>query len=755
MKKIALLLLFTVLLCAQTYANPAHKGSVLMPQPDGTMVSVSLVGDEFYHFNTTVDGYTIILTEAGAYVYAQREGMNLVPTGILAHDEGDRTAAELEFLANTPKRLVDELGVAESHVRRVKRNVDLSNFDFENFRGCVILIDFSDRKFSAADPKAFYTEMFSTENFTGFHDPFTDRDVTCPGSVRDYFSDQSNGAFAPPFDVYGPYPATYGSNNTHAKSYQCQNMSSTIFQNALKAADSEVDFTKYDNNHDGKIDMVYFLVAGYSSSYQGNNEGYLWPHASNLNWTGRFFDNKAIDRYASSTELYGPESSPSYVATEGIGTVCHEFSHVLGLPDFYDTDYSSSGGESHHPGEWDVMAGGSDYNYGRCPAGYTFFERYALGWADATPLNQVGTYTLNPVNTSREGYILRTPVKNEFFTIENRQKTGWDTYLPGHGMIVTRVDSTNSYMWTNNRVNCNPNHNYFEILRAGNSTSGSDSSDPFPGSTGNIMITNDTSPALTTWAGYANPFNITGINESKDGVITFNVIDEGGLQGMIEDFELMPVSTGTSDKDVEGRIAKWSFTKCGVRAPGEDKANDANSVMMKLPSYFCSTTPLYYNFYMASLMVFNTTTSVAKYSLEYSVENDSDGNPIWQTAQSSRGTDQAEVAAKTNAVCYWLFNTKNTQPVLFRIYERAGHKTNATYVDDFVLYYTGEEGGPVEYETGDVNMDGEVNIADVNVLLNIMMSTNPGLVITPQIDVNKDGEVNISDVNQIINIIIK
>ena len=101
--------------------------------------------------------------------------------------------------------------------------------------------------------------------------------------------------------------------------------------------------------------------------------------------------------------------------------MAHEFSHVLGLPDFYDTDYEKSGGQSHDPGEWDVMAGGGDYNYGRCPAGYTFFERYALGWAEVRNLTEPGTYTLNPVNTSREGFILRSPVEDEFFTIENRQ----------------------------------------------------------------------------------------------------------------------------------------------------------------------------------------------------------------------------------------------------------------------------------------------------------------------------------------------
>ena len=747
--------MMAILVCLHSMAIPAHRGSVMMPQPDGTMLSVCLEGDEFYHFNTTTDGYTIMLNEAGAYVYARQDGMSLVATQVLAHDAENRSAEENALLAGMSKYLVDENGVAQANVRRARRAVDLSNFDFENFRGCVILIDFSDKQFASDNPKEFYTEMFSSEGFTGYYDPISGRDVTCPGSVRDYFKDQSDGAFQPPFDVYGPYRATYGTSGTvQARAAQCQNLASTIFPNVLKKADADIDYSKYDNNGDGKIDMVYFLVAGYSSSYSGNNSGYLWPHASNLSWTYKSYDGKWIDRYASSTELYGFESTPSTVTVEGIGTVAHEFSHVLGLPDFYDTDYAKSGGESHHPGGWDLMAGGGDYNYGRSPVGYTFYERYALGWAKATTLVRPGAYELEAVNTGRSGYILRTPVKDEFFTIENRQKTGWDAYLPGHGMIVTRVDSTNLSVWTDNKVNCNPEHNYFEMLRAGNTTSGDLGSDPFPGTSGNVMITNNTYPNLVTWAGYANELNIINIAE-KDGLITFNVIDDGDITALVEDFESMPVSTSTTDKDVEGAFANWTFNKSGVRAPGEDKANDENSVMMKLPSLFYSVTPVYYNIYMASMTVFNPSTTTAKYSLEYSVENDAEGNPIWITAMSAKGADAIDASPKTTTTGYWMLDLKNTQPALFRIYMRAGNKNTATYVDDLTFFYTGEEGGPVEFQEGDVNGDGEVNVADINTVLDIILGGAADDVTKKRADVNGDLEISLADVNVLIDTILK
>ena len=746
MRKSIILLAMSAIMCIQALANPAIRGSVQMPQPDGTLVKISLQGDEFYSFNTTVDGYTVLLNDAGAYVYAQREGKKLVPTGVLAHDEGQRSAAELALLGTLTKRMTDKEAVEEAHMRRAARNgmlrVDLSNFDFDNFRGLVILIDFADRKFESEDPQAFYTQMFSTEGLTGWHDPHTNRDVTCPGSVRDYFNDQSNGVFNPPFDVYGPYTSA-------KKANQCYSQSRSIFKAALKEANNDIDFSKYDNNGDGRVDMVFFLVAGYSAAANGRESGYLWPHASNFTYDYINYDSKWFDRYASSTELYGWESTPSSVVVEGIGTVCHEFSHVLGLPDFYDTDYDDNGGESHHPGGWDIMAGGSDYNYGRTPAGYTFYERYALGWARPKTINGEGNFSLEAVNKSREGYILRTPVNNEFFTIENRQKTGWDAYIPGHGMIVTRVDSTNLTVWSNNQVNCNPAHNYFELLRAGNTTSGDLGSDPFPGTTGNPMLTNETTPNLKTWSGKPNAYNIVGINE-KSGIINFTVVKNGTLPKLVEDFEGMDANDNTTDQDVQGNFATWSFNKAGVRAPGEGKADGENSVMMKLPSQFFSTSPIYYNCYMAMMTVYNSASTAAKYSLEYSI----DGGQSWTVCLTPNNATSASVPAKATGTCYWSMNLNNRQGATFRISQVGGNKNTATYVDNFTLLYTGDEGGPIDDMLGDVNGDKEVNVGDVNALIDIILGGAVDDDTKRRADVNSDKEINIADVNALIDIIL-
>lgn len=747
MKKLALLLLTAIFVSHVALAIPANRMMIQMPQPDGTMVSVRLVGDEYYHFNTTADGYTIMLNGQGAYVYAQRVGDKLEPTSVLAHDADERGLDEIAFIAATPKGLTDKIAVSEANIRRAPSRLDMSNFDFENFRGVIILIDFTDKKFVADDPQAFYTNLFNTRNLTSYYDPFLNTDVSCMGSVCDYFSDQSDGVFEPQFDVYGPYHGQYTKDgvNYDAVAADCDKRHNTIFQNAVKEADAEVDFSKYNSNGDKKVDMVFFLVAGYASSTVGNNTGYLWPHAGNLYLYGVNLDGLWLDRYASSTELFGYEKALYSVCVEGIGTACHEFSHVLGLPDFYDTDYADGGGQSHDVGKWDIMAGGADNDCGRAPVGYSFLERYSLGWADATTIKRKGTYSLEPLNTSRHGYILPTEEPLEFFYIENRQQTGWDTYLPGHGMIVAHVDSTNASKWTGNSVNTDPSHNYYRLLRAGNIITGDDDSDPFPGSKGCPMITNETFPSLKTWEGYENKFNIVNIAENS-GNITFDIVRDFTTPALWEDFEDMPVTSSTTAENVEGGFTNWSFSKSNVTAPGSSYAVGDHSVLMKLAARLSTDNPIYYNVYLVGCKAFNTAPrGSAKYTLEYSI----DGGNNWIKALTPVSYDDGcEIPAKTNAMCYWTLDLKNNQGALFRITQIRGQFN--TYIDDFMIYYTGEEGGPDLFIPGDVNGDGEVNIADVNSLIDLILGGHMDAEIQKRADVDEDGEVGISDINALI-----
>ena len=539
------MILLTMLLgAASLWAVPAHPGTRKVQQPDGTYVTIRLRGDEWCHFNTTADGYSVVQDDRGYYVYAEKKDGSLQATAHVAHDEDDRTASEREYLSAVKKyqtpAIPDQVQQLRSKIQLrqqqtlASRRSQMYDYDYNKFKGLIILVQFNDREFSREDYPEILDDMVNKENYTGFgNQRYT-------GSVRDYFSDNSGGKFQPQFDVVGPVTIDYSQ-------YDCQGgyqwgdagydrwRTFRITMAAIDAADSEVDFSQYDGDGDGKADLVFFIFAGYGSNYEGNDKGLWWPQRSmfidpdNV-WNDVKRDGVLLEDYASSVELYGL-SSWSQKIIDGIGTICHEFSHVLGLPDFYDTNYGNDGkNESDHPGLWSLMSGGSYENYSRTPVGYSLFERWAVGFLDSDPqvISKEGCYRLDPLPTSYAGYRLNTPVKNEYFLFENRQKSAskWDAALPGSGMLVHRVDLTNMNVWQNNTVNADPDHNYYEVVRAhGVQSAGSSASDVFPG-TGRTpvhQLLNSTSPAnLLTHSGKPNQFGLINI-EMNNGVITFDV----------------------------------------------------------------------------------------------------------------------------------------------------------------------------------------------------------------------------------------
>lgn len=533
-------------------ARPALKGTVSVKQPDGTTVTIRLHGDEFCHYNTTDDGYSIVKNDKGFYVYAQKQNGTLVPTQLVAHDAKERTADELTFLGTTQKHLMPDMSMEKLDMKkRLQGNRARSlgkskagRYDYDSFKGLVILVEYNDCQFKYSDYQELMNGMINEENYTGnsktnvpvFRNIGVYTPIPCTGSMRDYFRDNSMGLFNPTFDIVGPvtvdrsqyYPN--GSTNTNANQRDNENAKRTmqLMVDAVTAADPYVNFKDYDVDNDGTVDMVYFIFAGLPSYIQGNDERLLWPHQSDMGYSIYVNipvprkDGVKLGRYACSTELFGYDNIEFL---EGIGTMCHEFSHVLGLPDFYDADYEGSGGQSINPGTWSVMANGADFNFGRTPCAYSLFERYALGFATPQVISQPGSFTLDNLSESNAGYRLNTPVNKEFFMIENRQKTKWDAKLPGHGMLIFRVDSTNAQIWQSNAVNNYPNHNYYELLRAGGYQNGDSSSDPFPGSGRVTTISNETSPAnLKTWAGKEASIGLTNITE-HNGQISFEAYD--------------------------------------------------------------------------------------------------------------------------------------------------------------------------------------------------------------------------------------
>ena len=731
MKKFALLLI-CLMAMFRASAVPAYPYPVTVTQPDGSTLVIQGHGDEFYHFTTTADGYTIVKNAAGYYVYAQLQNNRLTPTDRIARNQAERTANDMSFLEATGKMLIEKANNEGARKSRRKVATKESDSYYKNFRGLVILVNFSDRKFSRSDAHSVYDHMFNDVNYKGYKNENGTSNrygSMFIGGVRDYFAQNSMGKFAPQFDVVGPVDVDMKSTDVEGTGNAW-----VVFAQAIANLSSTVDFSKYDADGDGLVDMMYFIVAGYGANYSGNSGAYLWPHKWSLEYVDiPRYNGKRMGKYACSVELYGWESNNQTIL-DGIGTVCHEFSHVLGLPDEYDTDYEA-GGQSHDPGQWSVMAGGSYSQLGRLPVGYSAFQRYASGFLTPKVITSTGKFELNPMQENNEAYMLKTPVDKEFFLLENRQQTGWDAMLPGHGMLVFRVDSTNLEVWESNKVNATPSHNYYELLRAGNSTSGAQASDPFPGTSNIMTLNNSTTPSLCTWNGTYNTFGLTEITETN-GVINFKVNKEGYVEMLVEDFETMGTTSATGSTNVRGRFCSWNFTKCGVAAPGKDACDGTYSVAMKKPSAITTAEPITINPFMISVYFFNPTSTTAKFKVQYSIDKTE-----WE--------DLGEVNVQTSAEGKASFKMPTlSEPAYFRVSQVGGSTTAKVYVDNISFSYYKETG-----EVGDINGDGTVDVSDVTALINKILGTSD---YTDEVcDINGDGEINVSDVTQLINQILQ
>jgi M6 family metalloprotease-like protein len=352
------------------------------------------------------------------------------------------------------------------------------------------------------------------------------------GSVKDYFLKQSYNQLEIDFDVVGPYTTKYD-----MKYYGRPSGSSNDFNpygmvaEAIDAAAADVDYSKYDWDGDGEVDQVFIIFAGYNQA-QGADENTIWPHEWKLSSTGyvRNYNGVSINTYGCSSELKGDGVHNTGIL-DGIGTACHEFSHCLGLPDMYDTS-----GNSFAMSDWDIMSSGNYNDGSRTPAGYTSYERMFSGWMQPKELNSLTHISgMKPLATDAEAYILYNEANhNEYYLLENRQLTGFDAGLPGHGLLVLHVDYNES-AWAGNTVNTSENHQRMTIIPADGAAYTSSSSlagDPFPGTKGNMQLTDYTSPAATLYNKNTDGRlfmgkPLTNITESSDGLISFVVCHPG------------------------------------------------------------------------------------------------------------------------------------------------------------------------------------------------------------------------------------
>lgn len=523
-----LLVALVLMVCGGAQAVPAYSGLMQYRQADGTMVSVYLRGNHRVHYYETPDGVLLAPDSVGNLCYAQlgADGM-MVACQFVAHDRNLRTVAEQSFVQRQDRvalrAAVRPMGVTDSMNNKAENSMRQPGEITRDFpttgtvRGLVILAEFADQKFSAPDIKDTYDQLLNQPNYTG---------TLSTGSVRDYFEAQSGGLFTPQFDVVGPVQLPH-----KMKYYGETENIVALMEDACTAADhAGVDFTRYDQNGDETIDFVFVIFAGYGQS-QGGDVNTVWPCKLDMYYQSwNTYDNLFLGLTACSCELHGNTGTE----IDGIGTICHEFSHIFGLPDIYDIQYGSSVGMFH----WDVMDVGLYNGDTRTPSGYTAMDKYTVGWLEPIVLSEAGTYTLSPLSENGEAYFLLSPDNdNEYYTLENRQLSGWDAALPGHGLIISHCYYDQG-CWNRNTINTkNAFFDHVTLVPADNEAStDNEASDPYP----NASLEATALSAVTTPAGFwhsGGNFSsvISNIHEDSSGNIVF-------------DFQ--PISTGIATMSV-------------------------------------------------------------------------------------------------------------------------------------------------------------------------------------------------------------
>ena len=469
---------------ASTWAIKAAPFLIKSTQPDGSVVEIRKVGNE--HFNYTVTGEDSVLVvrdSNGYWNYADEHGKK---TGMRVHAKSKRSEKEKNFLKKRNSREIlqkfrekrlkqlEEQRESEPQVLRSSspmlanawgggggsKNTNtptrptLNSVKKEgDVHGLVVLVQFSDVKFKRDNANEEYHDFLNKEGYSNYY---------MKGSARDFFILNSSGKYRPTFDVFGPVTLK-GKRDSYGAMVDPNNIATGAVNAISEAMDSlvaaGVDFTPYDSDNDRIVDFVYMIYAGVGSA-DTDVQTAIWPHSYNV--SKRLTRNMSMYRYACSPEIDGQAYlyRKSTDALNGIGTFCHEFSHVLGLQDHYDISVNESRTKVRYtPGAWDLMDAGSyncpqnkNYSTSCSPANLSAFERFSLGWLEPRRLEiSDTTFILNAVQEN-DGLVLTSKNDNEYYFVDFRLKKDFDTGLPNQGMLIWHI-YYDRYAWLYNEVN--------------------------------------------------------------------------------------------------------------------------------------------------------------------------------------------------------------------------------------------------------------------------------------------------------------
>ncbi len=498
------------------YAVPAKRLRRTFTLVDGSQVEATLIGNQDVSYYLTDDGQVVMRTSRG-------------------FELGESDDAELEEYVR-------------ERVRQRARRIGSQSGAPLGSKGRkfvpLLLVEFQDLPFSVrqtADSLRTYYDLYCNglrngERYTG-HGSY--------GSIKDYFVEQSGGQFDPEFVVIGPVRldsvyAYYGGDryNSSGKVLSHDENFDLFRKEAIqKALELQVDWTLFDNDKNGSVDMLYLLYAGLGQN-NGGDDGTIWPKETTTSVT---IDGISFATSATCCELQPKkkDAQGNVIETEadGIGVFIHELSHALGLPDFYDTRGTAFGMDI-----WSVMDYGEYCGNGYYPVNYTAYERDFMGWETITTVSVPSTLHITCFAEGGGGYkVVNDKNDNEYYILENRQKMGWDATLGriATGLQVTHVDFSSS-RWYANTVNTDRSHQRMTVIAANNLYLGSYTAKTdaeyrntiegqlYPGKTDNHELTDESTPASVVFTGDFLGKPIVDIQE-ENGIVTLKFCPRGTL----------------------------------------------------------------------------------------------------------------------------------------------------------------------------------------------------------------------------------
>ena len=489
MKSIFSLLIYLIITTV-VFAIPATSLPIKLTQENGIEFEGFVRGDEWNNWHETRDGYSIAKNNQNIWKYAlevdgsqfklSTKDAHLVPVGI-------DVEKHLQPIPNF---------IPPNHAE--ENPIELSNLTREEFEIPLVLIDYPNMEHSY--PPSDFDDLMNQDGYTGSQGT--------TGSFRDLYIENSYGQFMPNSTIIGWFTAAEDYQNYGDGAPNGYSMVKQMIGQAIDEAEAQgVDWSVYDNDGDGYVDALNVLHAGQGA--EEGNSSYVWSHKWNLGSEARYYDGVVIDSYTINPEKQaaGNGANPGMVH---IGVLSHEFGHALGLPDLYDTDYTSSG-----IGTWGLMSGGSWGGNGSSPwypAHFCAWAKYTLGWVNPIVVSE-GTLTVDLPNVEENAIVYRmngTSSGSEYFLFENRQAIGFDQTIKNTGLLIWHIDDAvggNSNEW-HRRVDLEQADGLFQLNYGSNS---GDMADVWPGTLNKIYFGFDTTP------------NSTYYNESPSGISVVNI----------------------------------------------------------------------------------------------------------------------------------------------------------------------------------------------------------------------------------------